>query len=132
MKQLRRFLLIVVSCVMMISCSKRSYSTNGETIYKTGRNLQGEKLLNKSASRIKIVSSCKTCHGKNGDAMQGLSIKFSYLSDPENFTVPYNDSLFYRFLDDDLKTDGSKANIGVIWKINDQDKKDLLDYLKSL
>jgi hypothetical protein len=38
----------------------------------------------------------------------------------------------YRFLDHDLKSDGTKADIGVIWKMNDQDKKDLLDYLKTL
>lgn len=45
---------------------------NGESIYTTGKNLQGEKMLNKAASRIKIVKSCKTCHGKNGDKMDGF------------------------------------------------------------
>lgn len=55
---------------LIFSCSKKLFKTNGETIYKTGRNLQDEKLLNKSASRIKIVNSCKTCHGTNGDKMQ--------------------------------------------------------------
>ncbi len=108
------------------------YSTNGETIYRTGRNLQGEKLLDRKASRIKIVNNCKTCHGANGDKMNSVSIKFSYLSNPNNLSIPYTDSLFFRFLDHDLKSDGTKANIGVIWKMNDKDKKDLLDYLKSL
>jgi hypothetical protein len=108
------------------------YQTNGETIYKTGRNLQGEKLLNKHASRITIVHSCKTCHGDKGNKMNGVSIQFSYLSNPNNFIIPYNDSLFFRFLDHDLKSSGAKANIGVIWKMNDRDKMDLLEYLKSL
>jgi hypothetical protein len=107
------------------------YSTNGENIYQTGRNLQGEELLDKKASRIKIVNSCKGCHGKNGDRVNNISIKFSYLSNSNNYAVPYNDTLFFRFLDNDLKSDGKKANIGVLWKMTNQDKKDLLDYLKS-
>lgn len=64
--------------------------------------------------------------------MNGVSIKFSSLSDPDRMNNPYNDSLFFRFLDHDLKSDGTKANIGVIWKMNDKDKKDLLNYLKTL
>ena len=131
MKNLQLVILLSV-CMVIVSCSKTIYATNGETIYKTGKNVKGEKLLDKSASRIKIVNSCITCHGKNGDRMDGLSIQFSSLSNPNNFTIPYNDSLVYRFLDHDLKSDGTKANIGVIWKMNDQDKKDLLEYLKTL
>lgn len=131
MKNLQLVILLSV-CMAIVSCSKKLYATNGETIYKTGKNIKGEKLLDKSASRIKIVNSCITCHGKNGDRMDDLSIQFSFLSNPNNFAIPYNDSLVYRFLDHDLKSDGTKANIGVIWKMNDQDKKDLLDYLKTL
>ena len=121
----------LLATTFIFSCNKKLFLTNGETIYKTGRNLQDENLLNKSASRIKIVNSCKTCHGTNGDKMNSVSIKFSYLSNPNNFSIPYNDSLFFRFLDHDLKSNGTKANIGVIWKINDRDKKDLLNYLKA-
>jgi len=122
----------LVTAIVLLSCSKQIFSTNGETIYRTGRNLQGDKLLDKSASRIKIANSCKTCHGVNGDRMNSVSIKFNYLSNPNNFSIPYTDSLFFRFLDHDLKSNGTKANIGVIWKMNDTDKKDLLDYLKTL
>ncbi|MES2747371.1 MAG: hypothetical protein V4648_03270 [Bacteroidota bacterium] len=64
--------------------------------------------------------------------MRTVSIKFSQLSNPNNYNVPYNDSLFYRFLDHDIKSDGTKVNSGVSWKMNQQDKKDLLDYLKTL
>jgi hypothetical protein len=117
--------------ILVAGCSNKVYQTNGETIYKTGRNIKGEKMLDKSASRITIVHSCKTCHGKNGDAINPV-IKFSSLSNPNNLAVPYSDTLFYRFLDHDLKSDGTKANIGVIWKMNDYDKKDLLEYLKKL
>ncbi len=125
-------IVLLIMIILLISCSKQFYLTNGETIYKTGKNLSGEKLLNKKASRITILHSCRICHGNNGDRMKRATIKFSYLSNPQNFNIPYTDSLFYRFLDHDFKSNGKKANIGVIWKMNDQDKKDLLDYLKTL
>jgi cytochrome c553 len=125
-------LLFIAMLILLSSCGKQAFPTNGETIYKTGRNLQGEKLLDKTASRIKIARSCKTCHGKNGDAMGSVSVKFKYLASTDNFSAPYTDSLFFRFLDHDLKSNGKKANIGVVWKMNDKDKKDLLDYLKTL
>lgn len=122
----------LLSCLALLSCREQIYLTNGETIYKKGMNLQGEKLLDKKASRISLVHNCKTCHGSNGDAMSRVSVKFSSLSDPKKFSVPYTDSLFFRFLDKDLKSNGRKANIGVIWKMNDEDKKDLLAFLKTL
>lgn len=118
--------------LLFFSCSKQIFLSNGEAIYQTGKNLQGEQILDKNASRIKIATNCKVCHGKNGDRMNGVSIRFSYLSNPNNYPIPYTDSLFFRFLDHDLKSNGQKANIGVIWKMNDQDKKDLLGYLKTL
>lgn len=124
--------LALALCLPSFSCRKRLYPTNGETIYKTGRNKQGEKMLDEQGSRFKIIKSCKTCHGKNGDGMSRVSIKWSYLSDPQHLSVPYSDSLFFRFLDQDLKSDGNKANIGVRFKMKDQDKKDLLAYLKTL
>lgn len=132
MKRKQTVGLLILTIMLFISCSKVLYKTNGESIYKSGKNLNGEKLLNKSASRIKMINSCITCHGKNGDRMNSVSIKFSYLSNPANFAIPYTDILFFRFLDHDLKSNGTKANIGVIWKMNDQDKKDLLDYLKKM
>jgi hypothetical protein len=118
--------------LLFFSCSKHIFQSNGEAIYQTGKNLQGEIVLDKNASRFKFAANCKVCHGKKGNRMNGVSIQFSYLSNPKNYAVPYTDSLFFRFLDHDLKSNGQKANIGVIWKMNDRDKKDLLDYLKTL
>ena len=131
MAYLKIYVLLFLA-ILVAACSKKIYQSNGETIYNTGRNLQGEKLLNRSASRIRIVNSCKDCHGQHGNAMHSVSLKFGYLSDPNNFVVPYDDSLFFRFIDQDLKSNGAKANIGVIWKMNEKDKRDLLEYLKSL
>jgi len=129
---MRAIALTVLSCLLIVSCAKKTYVSNGESIYRTGRNLHGEKLLDREASSIKIVNSCQGCHGKSGDRMSRVSVKFSYLSDPGNFAVAYTDSLFFRFLDHDLKSDGTKADIGVIWKMSDADKRDLLLYLKKL
>lgn len=131
---MKNFIVIPISVISIIaqSCSAALYPTNGETIYKTGKNIDGVKMLDRKASSIKIVSNCRTCHGPHGDRMKAVSIKYSYLTGPDNFPVPYNDSLLFRFFDSDLKSDGTKANIGVIWKMNDRDKKDLIDYLKTL
>src|SRR5258706_11126215 len=118
---MRNKLFYFITLLIIISaCNNKIYQSNGETIYKTGRNIQGEKMLDKSASRVKIANSCKTCHGKNGDAMRRVSIKFSYLNNERNFSTPYNDTLFFRFLDHDFKSDGTKANIGVTWKMSDK------------
>lgn len=122
-----RIYLLSFLIFLFFSCSKQIFSTNGEAIYQTGKNLQGEKLLDKNASRIKIATNCKACHGKNGDRMNGISIQFRVLSNPNYYPIPYTDSLFFRFIDHDLKSNGQKANIGVIWKMSDHDKRDLLD-----
>jgi hypothetical protein len=124
--------IVILLMTVTFACSQKLYTTNGETIYKTGKNFQGEKMINRKESSIPFVNNCRTCHGKNGDAMRGVSIKFKDLSNPKFYATPYTDALFYRFLDQDLKSNGTKANIGVIWKMTASDKKDLLDYLKSL
>ncbi len=120
--------LMILYALCLTNCAPKQYATNGETIYKTGYNVWGEKMVNRKASRIPFVRNCATCHGKNGDAMKNVSIRFKDLASRKNYT----EAFFYRFLDEDLKSDGSKADIGIIWKMSDQDKKDLLDYLKTL
>ncbi|MEO7977995.1 hypothetical protein [Flavobacterium sp.] len=131
MNRLAKILLISV-LLLSISCSKKSYETNGETIYKTGKNLLGENLLDRNASKIKFIKSCVFCHGKQGNAMNKVKLQWRFLSNSTSLSVPYTDELFYRFLDHDLKSDGTKADIGLIWKMNNRDKKDLLDYIKKL
>ena len=125
-------IIFILALLFSISCSKKTYETNGETIYKTGKNLTGESLLDRDASKIKFIKSCVFCHGKQGNAMNKVNLQWKFLSNPTNLSVPYTDELFYRFLDHDLKSDGTKAAIGLIWKMNNQDKKDLLEYIKAL
>ncbi len=60
------------------------------------------------------------------------SIRFKDLSDPAKHSVPYNEDLIKRFLDEELKSDGSVAVTGVAWKMSEKDKDDLIDFLKTL
>lgn len=125
-------LLAALLFTLLTACNRKTFATNGETIYRTGRNLKGEQLLDRAASSLTFVNACATCHGKHGDRINKASVRFRDLSDPAQFAVPYTDTLFYRFLDEDLKSNGRKANIGVIWKMSAEDKADLLEYLKGM
>lgn len=129
---MNRIIGVLIVFYSLISCNSKIYLSNGETIYKTGKNINGEALLDKKASSIKFVNKCITCHGKKGNRMKNKSVRFNDLTDSNKYSIPYNDTLFFRFLDHDIKSDGTKANIGLKWKMNDKDKNDLLDYLKSL
>ena len=89
-------------------------------------------MLDKKRSAIGIFKSCQSCHGPKGDRMGKTNIAFSSLSNPVLYPSPYTDDLVIRFLDEDLKSDGHKANIGVRWKMTEEDKKDLIAFLKTL
>jgi hypothetical protein len=134
--KIRKSMYLITSVLLftffLISCGKQVYTTNGESIYRTGKNLQGKNMLDRSRSSIPIFKSCQGCHGPTGDRMDKTHISYKALSNPESYRVPYNDSAIFRFLDHDLKSNGQAANIGVRWTMSDQDKKDLVAFLKSL
>ncbi len=122
-------------CLFLLSlwaCSQSVFQSNGESIYRLGQNLAGQKLLDRRNSRIGFADNCRLCHGKYGTTIRQHSIRFSDLANPQKYDPPYTDSLFFRFLDSDIKSNGENANIGVIWKMSDADKVDLLEYLKQL
>ena len=60
------------------------------------------------------------------------SIKFQDLSDSTKHRPPYTEELIKRFLDHELKSNGSVANTGVAWKMSEGDKADLIAFLKQL
>ena len=124
-------LLLTVS-LFLLSFTVELYPTNGETIYRTGKNIDGVVLLDKKQSRTTLFKSCQSCHGPKGSRMTRHSLKYSELSSLTNHKVPYTDSLIFRFLDDDLKSDGSPSRAGVKWNISHEDKKDLIEFLKTL
>ena len=124
--------IIAILTTVFISCSPQTYVSSGETIYRTGKNLSGQQLLDKENSSIRIFRSCQGCHGKTGDRMRNCNIKWSALTDPAKVTVPYNEALFTRFLDEDIKSDNTPARTGVHWKVTQEEKKDLIVFLKTL
>jgi cytochrome c553 len=123
------FLTIATAVFLLHACMRKTYPDLGESIFRTGRNLEGKSLLDKKRSQIRLAKSCQACHGKNGTGVQGCDIRWSNLS---RLPVPYNDTLFFRLLDQDLKSDGSQARMGVHWDLTEQEKQGLLAFLKTL
>lgn len=130
MKKIYTFASLFLIAVCMIACSKVIYNTNGESIYNTGKTLEGKKLLDRKHSQITIFKSCRGCHGPSG--ARTSNIKWSYLSNSEKIAVPYTEELFFRFLDKDIKSDGTPARTGVHWNMTLQEKKDMLEFLRTL
>lgn len=114
--------------------NNRQHASNGETIFRTGRNLSGEIMQDLDKSQMRMMAhACVNCHGSDGKGKMGTpSITYQDLTDPAKHAVPYNDSLIIRFLDHEVKSDGSAANTGVVWKMSKKDKDDLIDFLKTL
>lgn len=123
---------------MMDNTAPSSYAINGEAIYRTGRNKQGQIMQDVANSQMKMAHSCQNCHGADGKGMMGggmpatPSIRYVDLSDPQLHAIPYNDTLLIRFLDHELKPDSTIAQTGVAWKMSMQDKLDLIAFLKTL
>jgi len=122
----------IVAVMILVSCWRQTYVSSGEMIYRTGKNKDGQRLLDKNNSSVRIFKSCQGCHGKTGDRMRNCNIKWSRLTDPGKIPVVYTDSLFARFLDKDIKSDATAAQTGVHWNMTQQEKKDLVEFLKSL
>lgn len=116
------------------------FPTNGEAIFRTGRNLQGIILQDLARSQMPMPHSCSSCHGFDGagSMMGGMmgsavpSIRFRDLVDPRLRRVPYTEEALMRFLDDEVKPDGTAANTGVAWRVSARDKADLIAFLKTL
>lgn len=115
-------------------------SSNGETIFRTGINLQGEVLQDLSKSQMNgRVHGCANCHGDNGKGKfrgggdkQTGSITYSDLTNPAMYSPVYTDNLIKRFMDSETKSDGTHANTGVVYVIKESDKIDLINFLKTL
>jgi len=132
MRQEHYTLAILLLIVIGGSCASNLYTTNGESIYRSGKDLSGRPLLDRKYSQSTIFKSCNGCHGPSGTRIKSCNLQWSYLTDSLKLDVPYTKELFFRFLDKDLKSDGSKAKTGVHWQMTVQDKSDLIEYLKTL
>jgi cytochrome c553 len=124
--------LIAIGALACISWKRQSYTSNGESIYKTGKNLAGISLLDKKKSEITIFRTCKSCHGPTGSRIKSCDISWSRLTDTSKIEVPYTRESFYRFIDQDIKSDDTKAATGVHWQMTNEEKDDLMAYLQQL
>ena len=128
------FVLLFFCLYPILTSCEKEYDSNGETIFRTGKNLKGEMMQDRNSSQRNAIYSCQDCHGRTGGNIinKDESIKYKDLIDPALRIVPYNDELIKRFLDEELKSDGTKANTGIVWKMSDKDKTDLIEFLKTL
>jgi cytochrome c553 len=128
------FVLLALGMILAVGgCKKETFDSNGETIFRTGKNLKGEGLQDLAASDMKMLHSCVSCHGSNGTGTKdNPSITFADLSNSALHAIPYNDSLLIRFLDHELKSNGAVANTGVVWRMSSAEKRDLIAFLKTL
>lgn len=111
----------------------RAGAGNGETIFVSGKNIQGVILQDIAASQMKMLHGCVDCHGSSGKGNRNNpSIAYSDLINPALHAVPYTDALLRRFLNFEQKSDGSHADTGVVWRMSEQDQTDLISYLKTL
>jgi hypothetical protein len=137
-----KILILTLSGFLLMLFNINKYEAdlaNGESIFKTGKNLSGEVMQDMEKSEMRgMLHSCAHCHGESAEGKPWRrmgptgSIKFKDLSDKQIHSVPYTDELFIRFLDSELKSDGKTAETGVVWKMSEKDKNDLLAYLKTL
>lgn len=81
--------------------NNKKYSTNGETIFRTGRNLSGQLMQDLEKSQMSMmVHSCVSCHGSEGKGLMNTpSITYKVLTDPTRHDIPYTDYLILQFLD---------------------------------
>jgi|ERR1043165_978803 cytochrome c553 len=126
----RTIILLSISVILISSCKKEQ--SNGETIFRTGKNSRGEKVAwNENTN---IATGCEDCHGRNGGNFlnKDESIRYKDLSNPKLHKVPYTDALLDRFLEQKLKSDGKKADTPIKTKMDQADKNDLIHFLKML
>ena len=132
----------IITGVFVSSCKKETnkFTTNGETIFKTGKNIQGEVLQDLSKSEMNgSIHGCADCHGddgkgkyRGGGSKQTGSITYNDLTNPSKYSPVYSDSLIKRFIDSETKSDGTHANTGVVFVMQENDKVDLINFLKQL
>jgi hypothetical protein len=132
------FMFGIYSCTLLslAGCKKDTYKNNGESIFFTGKSIDGRILQVLEKSQMKMVHGCANCHGNNGSGSDMMnknpSIKYKDLTNPKLHKPVYNDELLIRFIDHELKSDSSIANTGVVWKMTAKDKTDIINFLKTL
>ena len=121
--------------------------SNGQTIYFTGRNQQGQRIPFDGAPMWLSMhgGSCASCHGADGrggaPVMMGTEIpgdiRYSHLTEEEHEEgeehPPYTDELIKRAITLGLNPAGEPLDPTMArWRMSDQDLNDLIEYMKTL
>ena len=125
----------------------QEYVSNGQMIYFTGRNQQGQRIPFDGAPMWLYMhgGSCASCHGADGrggaPVMMGTEIpgdiRYTHLIEEENEEgeehPPYTDELIKRAITLGLNPAGEPLDPTMPrWRMSDQDLDDLIQYLKTL
>jgi mono/diheme cytochrome c family protein len=142
------FVVLVLSVFLTQSCRAQRYSSNGETIYYTGYNGQGEPIPSGGGPMWLYAhgGGCVECHGPGGrggrpvmmlrtipaDIRYESLISGKYETSGEAET-PYTDELIVRAIRQGLDPDGEPIDPGMPrWQMADKDVRDVIEYLKVL
>jgi mono/diheme cytochrome c family protein len=139
---------LLVSLVFAQSCGAQNYSSNGERIFNTGVNDQGQPIPFYGGPMWLSAhgGSCVNCHGPEGRGgrpvmmLRAIPADIRYDSlisgkyDPAGEAgTPYTDELIIRAIREGVDPDGKPLDQGMPrWQMTDKDVRDVVDYLKQL
>lgn len=122
-------------------------ATNGERIFKTGYNIDGERIaFDAGAPWLQMLGGgCAACHGADGTGRRWMmmsiqtapDIRYSHLTEDEHAEdeahPPYDDVLLARAIREGLNPAEGALNWPMPrWDLTDLDMADLIEYLKTL
>ena len=123
----------------------RDYSSNGELIYFTGTNEQGERIPFSDGPMWLFMhgGGCAGCHGPDGrggaPVMMGTEIpgdiRYHHLIEEEHEEEhpPYTDELIKRAITEGLNPAGEPLDRTMPrWRMSEEDLDDLVEFLKTL
>ncbi|MCL7454437.1 MAG: cytochrome c [Anaerolineae bacterium] len=123
------------------------FASNGERIYLTGTNSQGERIPFTGGPRWLYMrgGGCADCHGPRGQGGQVVmmgtieapNIQYEHLIEEEHGEgeehPPYTEDLIKRAITEGLDPAGRPLDRFMPrWQLSDQDLNDLVDYMKTL
>jgi len=126
---------------------EEGFTSNGEMIYYTGINAQGERIPFTGGPRWLYMhgGGCASCHGEDGrggvPVMMGTAIpsdiRYHHLIEEEHEEgeehPPYTDELIKRAITQGLDPAGKPLDLTMPrWQMSEEDLNDLLEFLKTL